>query len=70
MATTRLTSEQLAYFNMFGFISFPGLLADKIERVIAEFEAVWAANGGGHNGVAHDGTARSCSVQFIDQRLT
>src|SRR3954452_22837745 len=67
MATTPLTSEQLAYFNMFGFISFPGLLADKIERVIAEFEAVWAANGGGHNGVAHDGTARSCSVQFIDQ---
>src|SRR6476469_2155728 len=69
MPSTRLTEEQLAYFNMFGFVAFPGLLADKIGRIIDEFEAVWAANGGGHNGAAHDGTARSCSVQFIDQSV-
>lgn len=67
MATTYLTSEQLAYFDMFGFLAFPGLMSDSVDRIIDEFEAVWAANGGGHNGVAHDGTARSCSVQFIDQ---
>jgi hypothetical protein len=67
MSSTRLSEEQLAYFNMFGFLAFPGLLADKVGRIIEEFEAVWAANGGGHNGIAHDGTARSCSVQFIDQ---
>src|SRR4029078_9141193 len=67
MASTRLTGEQLAFFEMFGFLAFPGLLADKVDRIIEEFEGVWAANGGGHNGVAHDGTARSCSVQFIDQ---
>ncbi len=67
VTSTRLTREQLAYFDMFGFLALPGLLADSIQQITDEFEAVWAANGGGHNGVAHDGTARSCSVQFIDQ---
>jgi hypothetical protein len=67
MSATYLTEQQLASFRTFGFLAFPGLLADRIELIIAEFEAIWAANGGGHNGQAHDGTARSCSVQFIDQ---
>jgi hypothetical protein len=67
MSATYLTEQQLASFRTFGFLAFPGLLADRIERITAEFEAIWAANGGGHNGQAHDGSARSCSVQFIDQ---
>jgi phytanoyl-CoA dioxygenase PhyH len=67
MANTCLTEQQLARFRTFGFLAFPGLLADRIERIAEEFEAIWAANGGGHNGQAHDGSARSCSVQFIDQ---
>ena len=67
MATAFLTEQQLARFHTFGFLAFPGLLADRIAHIIEEFEAIWAANGGGHNGRAHDGTARSCSVQFIDQ---
>jgi hypothetical protein len=67
MTPTRLTDQQLAFFETFGFLSFPGLLADRIQQIIDEFEAIWAANGGGHNGTTHDGTARSCSVQFIDQ---
>lgn len=67
MTSTRLTKQQLAFFETFGFLSFPGLLADRIQQITDEFEAIWAANGGGHNGTAHDGTARSCSVQFIDQ---
>jgi hypothetical protein len=67
MAPTYLTEQQLACFQTFGFLAFPGLLADRIERITQEFEAIWDANGGGHNGQAHDGTARSCSVQFIDQ---
>ena len=66
-ATVPLTDQQLAAFRTFGFLALPGLLADRIDRIIAEFEAIWAANGGGHNGRAHDGSARSCSVQFIDQ---
>jgi hypothetical protein len=67
MSSTRLTDQQLAFFETFGFLAFPGLLADRIERITDEFEAIWAAHGGGHNGTVHDGTARSCSVQFVDQ---
>ena len=47
MSDTRLTTAQLAYFNAFGFLHFPGLLADSANRIIEEFEAVWAGHGGG-----------------------
>jgi hypothetical protein len=67
MTSTCLTEQQLAFFETFGFLAFSGLPAECIDRITAEFEAVWAANGGGHNGKPHDGIARSCSVQFIDQ---
>ncbi|MBC8078282.1 MAG: phytanoyl-CoA dioxygenase family protein [Chloroflexales bacterium] len=67
MATAYLSEQQLAYFHTFGFLAFPGLLADRIDQITAEFEAIWAAHGGGHSGRPHDGSARSCSVQFIDQ---
>ena len=69
MSSTRLTPEQLAFFETFGFLALRGLLADSIDRITDEFEGIWAAHGGGHNGTAHDGTARSCSVQFIDQSV-
>jgi ectoine hydroxylase-related dioxygenase (phytanoyl-CoA dioxygenase family) len=69
MATAFLSEQQLARFHTFGFLAFPGLLADRIADITEEFEAIWAAHGGGHNGRAHDGTARSCSVQFIDQNV-
>ncbi len=68
MSSTRLTEQQLAFFDTFGFLAFPGLLADSIDKVIAEFEAVWETHGYGHNGKSHDGNARSCIVQFLDQR--
>jgi ectoine hydroxylase-related dioxygenase (phytanoyl-CoA dioxygenase family) len=67
MSPTFLSEQQLARFRAFGFLAFPDLLADRIARITEEFEAIWAVNGGGHNGREHDGTARSCSVQFIDQ---
>lgn len=67
MSSTRLTREQLSFFETFGFLALPGLMADSSSRIIEEFEGIWAANGGGHNRAAHDGTRRSCSVQFIDQ---
>lgn len=53
--------------DTFGYLVFPGLLSDRIDRIIAEFEGVFAVQGGGHNGKPHDGTARSCIVPFIDQ---
>jgi hypothetical protein len=62
----RLTSQQLAFFDTFGYLGFPGLLSDRIDEIIRDFEALWDRYGGGHGGRRHDGTARSCMAQFID----
>ncbi len=62
----QLTAQQLAFFDTFGYLGFPGLLNDRIDDIISDFEDVWARHGGGHDGRPHDGTARSCIVQFID----
>ena len=62
-----LTEQQMSFFRTFGYLSFPGLMVDRIEEIMREFEAVWAAHGGGHNGKPHEGKARSCIVPFIDQ---
>lgn len=64
----RLTDAQVTFFETFGYLGFPGLMADRIDEISSEFEAVWADRGGGHNGKPHDGKARSCIVPFIDQR--
>ena len=67
MNKLQLTPQQLAFMDTFGYLVLPGLLSDKIERIIAEFESVFTAHGGGHNGKPHDGTARSCILPFVDQ---
>ena len=67
MTTTRLTPQQLAQFDTFGYLGFPGLLADRAQGIIDAYHAVWDAHGGGHNGKPHDGKARSVVVQFLDQ---
>ena len=64
----KLTEQQISFFNTFGYLGLPGLLADTIDEIIHEFEQVWVDRGGGHNGQPHDGKARSCIVPFIDQR--
>jgi hypothetical protein len=64
----RLTDAQVTFFETFGYLGFPGLMTDRIDEIISEFEAVWTDRGGGHNGQPHDGKARSCIVPFIDQR--
>lgn len=66
MTPIRLTDQQLAFFDTFGYLSFPGLMADRIDEIIHDFEALWASRGGGHHGRPHDGKARSCIAQFID----
>lgn len=63
----RLTEQQATYFRAFGFLKFPGLLADQIDEIDQAFEGIWEGRGGGHNGQPHDGKARSCIVPFIDQ---
>lgn len=67
LTDVKLTEQQLAYFQAFGFLKFPGLLADQIDSIIAAFEGIWTDHGGGHFGKAHDGKARSTIVPFIDQ---
>lgn len=62
-----LTDGKKAFFDTFGFLAFPGLLADCIDEIIEVFEDIWAQRGGGHNGQPHDGIRRSCIVPFIDQ---
>ena len=67
MAQTRLTRQQLNFFNLFGYLSFPGLMVDCVDRIIEEFELIWRNHGGGHHGKPHDEQARSCIVPFPDQ---
>ncbi|MCS6847615.1 MAG: phytanoyl-CoA dioxygenase family protein [Anaerolineae bacterium] len=67
MTASRLNDQQIAFYNTFGFLKFPGLLKDCIDRITHEFEMIWRRHGGGHHGKAHDGQARSCIVPLIDQ---
>ena len=61
------TKEQLAYFDTFGFIKFPGAFRDEADRIIEAFESVWSSQGGGHNEQSHDYKRRSAILPFIDQ---
>jgi hypothetical protein len=67
MDRMQLTDQQRAFMDVFGYLVFPDLLSDRIDRIIEEFERTFAERGGGHNGRPHDGTARSCILPFIDQ---
>ena len=64
---TPLSEEQMSFFDTFGFLYFPGLLADRIDRISEEFDAIWADHGGGHNGKPHDETQRSAIFPFPDR---
>ena len=63
----KLTQQQMAYFETFGFLKFPGLLADEIAEITRRFEMLWSARGGGHHGKEHDKKQRSALLPFIDQ---
>jgi len=60
----KLSQEQQNFFHTFGFLSFPGLLNDRIDKIIEAFEETWRMNGGGHNGKPHDGKQRSCTGMY------
>jgi hypothetical protein len=59
----KLTTEQIDFFETFGFIKFPGLFKDEIQTIIAEFENMFPMFES-----VHDGTKRTMIVPFIDQR--
>jgi len=67
MDKIHLTPQQLAFMDTFGYLSFPGLLSDKIGAIQNAFEAVWTERGGGMDGKPHAGKMRSVIVPFIDQ---
>jgi hypothetical protein len=62
-----LSEQQQRFFDVFGFLKLPGLIADIADEVIEDFETIWAEHGGGHHGNEHDGRARACILPFIDQ---
>ena len=64
---TKLSNDQMLFFETFGYLYFPGLLLDKIDRIIEEFEKIWKDHGGGHHGKEHDGSLRSAILPFPDR---
>ena len=70
MSPHRLSPEQIQFFHTFGYLGFPGLLADRNDEITSAFETIWQEHGGGHHGQPHTGEARSCIVPFIDQHQT
>lgn len=62
----RLSRKQKSFFDCFGYLAMPGLLADCIGEIQTAFEEVWARRGA-NSGQKHDGTQRSMIVPFIDQ---
>jgi len=67
MPDLKLTDQQKTFFNTFGYLVLPGLLKDRIDQVISDFEEVFKKHGGGHDGKPHDGKSRSCIVPFPDK---
>jgi len=65
----KMTEQQMKFFHTFGFIAFPGLLNDRIEKTIEAFEETWKMNGGGHNGKPHDGKSRSCIGMYQTKEI-
>lgn len=62
-----MTDKHKCLFDVFGYLSFPGLFADQAEAITQAFETVWAKHGGGHNQRPHDHQRNSALLPFIDQ---
>lgn len=60
----QLTAQQIDFFETFGFLKFPQLVADRIDWIIEEFTKTFPED---HK---HDGSKRTCIVPFIDQRMS
>ena len=63
----KLTQQQLRLFETFGYLHFRGLFAKEIGVMIDRFQAIFDAQGGGHNGQPHDHKRNSNIMQFIDR---
>lgn len=57
-----LSSSQLAFMETFGYLSFPGLLTDRIQAIEQAFEEVMSCKGG----LDHTGKARLGIAPFLN----
>ncbi|QHW33717.1 hypothetical protein GZH47_24915 [Paenibacillus rhizovicinus] len=60
----QLSQAQIDFFETFGFLKFPQLMADRLDWIIEEFTRTFPEQN------RHDGTKRTCVVPFIDQRMS
>ena len=63
----KLTEQQVHFFDVFGFLYFPGLFANDIDHITKSFEQIWTDHNSSNQGKVHDGILRSTIVPFIDQ---
>ena len=63
----KLTEQQIRFFDIFGFLHFPGLFGNDIDHITKSFEQVWKNNNSSNQFQIHDGKQRSTIVPFIDQ---
>ena len=63
----KLTEQQIRFFDIFGFLHFPGLFANDIDYITKSFEQIWVDHNSSNQGKVHDGNIRSTIVPFIDQ---
>lgn len=59
----KLTTQQKKFFDAFGYLHLPGLIAKDLDWINQEFEAVFE-----DLGIVHDGSKRSTCSPFIDRR--
>jgi len=41
MEATRLSDQQVRFFDTFGYLKLPGLFSDRIDAIIEAFEENW-----------------------------
>lgn len=61
----KLTGQQIAFMDTFGYLSLPGLLSDRIEEIDEAFEVLIQENGG----KAHGGQERYCMAPCINHSV-
>lgn len=59
----QLTEAQMRFFETFGYLVLPQLMADDIGWITSEFEMVFT-----DRDITHDETKRTCIVPFVDSR--
>ncbi|AZN42154.1 phytanoyl-CoA dioxygenase family protein [Paenibacillus albus] len=65
MSTFKVTEQQQAFFDTFGYLVFRGLMQDRIMEITEEFDQVFHKHGGNFNGKPHNFKKTSTIVAFL-----